>query len=662
MMNTLRTILAIVCIMVIAICTVLLFQKAVGRARLDLTEHKHYTLSQGTRSILAQLNQPITLKFYYSKSAALTGPEQIRPFIDYALYVRDLLQEYEALANGMMTLEVIDPLRFSDEEEDALARGLKGAPLSADDFFFFGLAANTELGSEEIIEFFLPDRQEFVEYDISKLIVDVTRRKKRRVGVLSSLEVMGSDLSPYMMQMMRMQGQQAKQPWLIFTQLREQYEVEAIKKDALTIPATIDFLLVVHPKNLPEPTLFAIDQYVMKGGKLLVFVDPHCFADVPAANPRNPYAAMSHKSNSDLNQLLEGWGVEMAPKLIAADRTLAIMAGGGMGRRGTTILTYLGLTAKCVNQNEVIVTTLHELYFLFGGVLKPVAGAKTTLQPLLHTTAVAGTWEPANPFELMRPNFEAIRSAVKDGSEPLMLACRISGKLETNFPDGITIEEKQEAAPNKPDSKDDKEDGDVEKKTKKLAAIKEASADAMVLVFADVDMISDQIAFRRSLFGFEPQGDNVSLIYNALEYLSGSEELITVRSRGRFRRPFTVIEKIEKDAEKKKAKEEEALNTELEKSQAALQELLSGATGRDAESLKQNFVAKQNEIEVQIRKTRTKLRRLNAEKRKDIAALEASLEIGNTLLAPALVLLIAIVLALFRHLRNKRYVAGRTTP
>jgi len=659
MTKTLRTILAVVCIIVIAICAVLLFQKAVGRARLDLTEHKHYTLSGGTRSILAKLNQPVTLKFYYSKSAALAGPEQIRPFIDYALYVRDLLQEYEALANGMMILEIIDPVRFSDEEEDALARGLKGAPLSEEDFFFFGLAAETELGSEEIIEFFLPDRQEFVEYDISKLIVDVTRRKKRKIGVLSSLEVMGSDLSPYMMQMMRMQGQQVKQPWLIFTQLREQYEVEAIKKDAHTIPADIDFLLVVHPKNLPEPTLFAIDQYVMKGGKLLVFVDPHCFADVPATDPRNPYAAMSHKSNSDLNQLLKGWGVEMAPNLFAVDRTLAVMAGGGMGRRATTILTYLGLTAECVNQDEVIVTTLHDLYYLFGGVLKPVAGAGATLQPLLHTTAAGGTWAPATPFELMRPNPEAIRRAVKDNSESLMLACRISGKLETNFP---AIEEEEEAAPNKPDSKDDKENKDAEKKTKKLAAIKEARADAMVLVFADVDMISDQVAFRRSLFGFEPQGDNVSLIYNALEYLSGSDELITVRSRGRFKRPFTVIEKIEEDAEKEKAKEEEALNAELEKSQAALQELLSGATGRDAESLKQNFVTKQNEIEAQIRKTRTKLRRLNAEKRKDIAALEASLETRNTLLAPALVLLIAIVLALLRHLKNKRYVARRTTP
>ena len=308
MKATLRTLLAVLCIFVITLCAVLIARKLIGRTRVDLTEHKLYTLSDGTRNILSKLNQPIRLKLYYSKTAALKGPEQIRLFNNYHLYVRDLLAEYVSLSQGALTLTEYDPRRFSDEEEEAIKYGIKQFPLSDDENFFFGLVAQTELGKEKIIAFFEPGRQEFVEYDISKLISSLARRDKKKIGVLSFLPVMGTDMSPYMMQMMRMQGRQPEKPWAITEHLREEYDVVKVASDAESIDEDIDFLMVVHPKDLPEKTLFAIDQFVMKGGKLLAFVDPHCFSDAPKQDPQNPYAAMNHKAASDLNALLQAGG------------------------------------------------------------------------------------------------------------------------------------------------------------------------------------------------------------------------------------------------------------------------------------------------------------------------------------------------------------------
>ena len=399
MINTLRTALAVVCILVITACAVLILRKTVARTRADLTQHKLYTLSQGTRNILAKLNQPVKLKFYYSRIAALKGPEQIRPFIDYALYVQDLLQEYVSLAHGELTLEIIDPRRFSDEEEDAIARGVEAVPLSKDENFFFGLVAQTELGKQNTIPFFDRARQEFLEYDLSKLIAGVTRRDKKKIGLLSSLEVMGSDMSPYMMQMMRMQGREPKKPWSLVQALREEFEVEALKPDADSIPGDIDFLMIVHPKNLPQAILFAIDQFVMGGGKLIVFVDPHCLSDEPPRDPRNPYAAMGQKKSSDLNVLLKTWGVEMDPDLIAADRALAVTTAFRRGQRPAPVLIFLELAEQSVNADEVITAKLHNLKMLFAGVLKPVpdSGASITLPQPRHVVAIAPSKTAPNP-------------------------------------------------------------------------------------------------------------------------------------------------------------------------------------------------------------------------------------------------------------------------
>jgi len=661
----LRTILAVACIVTIAVCAALIFRKLVGRARVDLTERHIYTLSGGTRNILLKLNQPIKLKLYYSKTAAMKGPDWIREYNNYYLYVRDLLQEYADLSRGRLRLLTIDPKRYTDAEDAAIEEGLKKVPFGEDEFFFFGLVAETELGNRKVIPFFAPDRQEFVEYDVSKLIATVVRREKRRVGILSSLDVTGRDLSPYMMQMMRMQGRRPPQPWQVTADLREEYEVVRVAKDADSIDKDIDFLLVVHPKDLPEKTLFAIDQFVMHGGKLLVFVDPFSVADQPQRNPQNPMAAYQHQSASDLNRLLKGWGVEMEPDVVAADPGLAVKVRGFDGRV-VRMPIYLDLNQKSVNPDEVITANLHSVIMVTAGVLKTVKDTDAKVTPLLTTTKDGATWKPANRFELMRPDAARITPALEPAGKPLMLACRITGKLKTNFPKGLTVEETEEEEDKEQQKGDDKAKEDKtdekaeQKKTKTITAVKESPEDATVVVFADVDMIADIVAYQQAFFGMTARGDNIAALFNALEFLSGTGDLIAIRSRGNFDRPFEKVLEIERSTDKATEEKIRSVQAEIDGFQAKLRDLNAKATKDNVELLESEAAAEQRKLQDALRKARKRLRELKAGKRAKIEALKARLRTHNLLWAPTVVLLIAVALAVARYAKALHYAARRT--
>jgi len=652
MSKTIRTALAVLCVLVIALCLILILQKSVSAVRADLTQDKIYTLSPGTRHILAQLNQPVTLKLYYSRTAAMKGPDAIRFFNSYYLYVRDLLEEYVKLSGGKLKLEILDPRQYSDAEEEAVQAGVKRFALSEDEVFFFGLVAQTELGKVKTIPFFEPDRQEFVEYDISKLVSNAVLRDKKKVGVLSSLNLAGPEMSPYMLQMMRIQGREPPKPWTIITELRETYDIQTVPAEAEAIPADLDFLMVVHPKDLPKKTLFAIDQFVMKGGRLMVFVDPFCLADQPGM--QEPYQAAEPKKSSDLNALLRGWGVEMEPDEIAADRLLAVKASLGPNEPPSPLLPYMQLQGDCFNRKEIITAPLHDLRVLFAGVLREAPTAGVTVTPLLTTTSTGNVWKPAAPWELASPNAEAIRRAVSDGTKPLMLACRISGKFRTNFPNGLQVEEKKEPAPEKDKAKE-------EPKPKTIEAIKEASGEGVILVFSDVDMISDMVAYRETFFGSAQEGDNAPLVFNALDFLAGSSDLIAIRSRGGFNRPFTVVDRIEREAEAATGDQVNALNERIKAYEDQLAKLGASATEGNQKLIASEAVAQRKKLEEDIRQARKELRRLNAGERARIEALGMKIETHNLVWAPAAVLLIAILLAVGRFVRARRYIARRAS-
>ena len=647
----LRLAAAVSCIIIITACATLIVQKGSGRAGLDLTEHRLYTLSDGTRNILSELNQPVKLKLYYSRSAAMKGSEEIRFYSNYYLYVRAVLEEYVSLSNGKLSLEIIDPLRDSEEEMAAGEHRIREFPISKKESFFFGLAVQTELGKAASIPFFEPNRQEFVEYDVSRLITGVVLRDKKKVGVLSSLPVAGSDMSPYMQQMMQMQGRQPPQPWILVRQLREAYDVVPVKADADVIQDDVDFLMVIQPKNLPEKTLFAIDQFVMKGGKLIVFVDPHCLADQPLTPQRNPYMPSQHKADSDLGRLLKGWGVEMQSGVIAADRSVAVPIRPQNGV--SWIATFMALDDRCVNADEVVSAKLHDVRVLFPGVLKKVEGTAATVTPLLSTTDRGGTWTPKSPRELQAPDAGSVNDSVVPAGKPVMIACRISGKLKTNFPDGIKIDRAARKRPGDDRGEEKKEEA------KEPAVVKESSPDAIVFVFADVDMISDRVAYQQDFFGVTMAGDNVAAVFNAVDFLAGTRDLIAIRSRGRFNRPFIVIDEIEAKAEKATAKEAKAIALKIADFEKKLRALGAAANTENINLVRSKALIESNKLQDDIRAARKEERSLGASAREEIEDIKFLLTVHNVLWAPAAVLAIAIALAVARSARARRYAARR---
>jgi len=645
-----KAVIAVILIGIISLCSILIINKLLGRMRIaDLTQYKLYTLTDGTKNIIGKLNQKITLKLYYSKVAARKGPEQIRFWNEYYLFVRDILEEYEKLSNGRIELKVIDPRPYSDEEEDAINAGLKKFQLSEEETFFFGVIASNELGKSKVIPFFDPKREEFVEYDISKLISDLVHKDKKNIGVLSSLNVVGDDLSPYLAQMMRIQGKTPQSSWNIVSQLKETYSVKKVDGKDGKISELIDFLMVIHPKELKKSQLFAIDQFVMRGGKLMVFVDPHCMKDKPEEQS-NPYAAMGYDSSSDLNALLNKWGAKMTKNEIAVDRSLAQIVQIGRNSPPKRFMPYLGLNKECFNGSEIISSNLDNMKMIYAGALEKTKSDNDVV-PIITTTKTGNIWEPSGKYELMMPDPEKLMTTIKDGTKEIMLACRITGKFKSNFPDGIEIEKEVEQTEDS-----GKEEEPVMEK-EHLEAVSQCKDNNSIIVVADVDVITNDMAYQNTIFGVAQVGDNAPFVMNSLDFLGGDENLIMVRTRGNYSRPFKVIEAIKTRAEKATHEEVSAINKKIAEYRSQLQQI--GQSGENTELINSKAIEKRKELEKSIRQAEKQLRYLQEKKRKSVEALEFRLKLINLFVTPSIVFLIAIILTGLRIRKVKAYTSRR---
>jgi ABC-type uncharacterized transport system involved in gliding motility auxiliary subunit len=645
MNRTIRAILGVIFVLVITFCAISICQ-IIGKSwKLDITEQKLYTLSDGTKAILNKLNQPIKVKLYYAKTAALKGPDQIRYFNNYYEFVKALLEEYAAQARGMVDFQLIDPRPYSNEEAEALRYGLKRFLITEEESFFFGLVIQTQFGVEKVIPFFSPDRQNFIEYDISSLIDSAITREKRKIGIISSLPVMGDDVSGYMAQLMRMQGQTPQPAWTFVEQLRD---VKGIAADTNDIN-DIDILLVIHSKNLPEKTLFAIDQFVLKGGRTIICVDPYCLAD---RQMQIEMQKSEESSGSDLNRLLRTWGLEMPANTFAGDRSLAIKGTISQNQRPEKIIGFLELTPECFNPDSVITAKLNDVKVLLAGVLNKVDVSEESVnkieeRPLLMTTDKGNTWTISSPYELTMLNPSQLMNKFVDGHEPVVMGYLVTGKLKSSFPDGIEIETQPED-PNK-----------KEKIKKHITGLTEAVEDCAVTVYADVDFISDLVAYQRSFFGFGKivVGDNSALMLNTIEALSGSSELISIRSRGNFRRPFIVVDEIEKQAEADTATEEAKINAEIAGFQNELNNILASAKQGQEEVIGSSILQKKKEVELKIHQAQRQLRNVKMKRRERIEHLGNTLRNFNMLTAPTVILVIAVALAIRRSVRKRHYIS-----
>ncbi len=653
MNRTLRAILGAVLILIIAFSGISICQNIGSRVKVDVTEQRLYSLSDGTKAILARLNQPITARLYFARKAAMKAPDQIQYFTNYFEFVKSLLDEYVAHSGGKVKLEVIDPRPFSDDEEQAMRLGLQRFPITENENFFFGLAIQTQFGVDKVIPFFSPDRHNFVEYDISYLIDTAITKQKKRIGVLSSLPVMGQDASDYMARMMQMQGQQLQPPWTFVEQLRNKHEVTTVPTDVNEVK-DVDVLIVVHPKDLSEQTQFAIDQFVLKGGRTIVCVDPHCIADRPQ---RNPMQMSVQSQNSSLDRLMKTWGLEMPANTFAGDRSLAMEAAVSRNARAEKIIGYLALNRDCFNRDNPITTELNEVRMLFAGVLNEIDAPandpnKPALRrtPLVTTTKSGNAWKVGSSFELMFPDPAKMMASFVDGDRPVAMGYLVTGRFQSSFPEGIEVETDAPADPNDPN--------ESRKIQKRVTGLTEATADCAVVVFSDVDFISDQLAYASSIFGKMVVGDNGALLMNTVEELGGSGDLIAIRSRGNFKRPFTVVDEIEREAERASADEVALVNAQIDGFNQKLQELVSSAKGEDEQKiLGSDIVKTKRELEMKIRDAQKRLRAIKEKSRVQTDQLGNQFKMVNIAAVPSVILVVAAVLGIWRSVRRRHYIS-----
>ncbi|WP_271408937.1 GldG family protein [Pseudomonas sp. Q1-7] len=579
-------------------------------ARVDLTEQKLYTISDGTKKILGEIDEPINLYFFYSDKTA----KDLVVLRNYARRVEEMLKAYAQAADGKIKLHVVDPEPFSEDEDRAAEFGLQAIPLQqGGDQVYFGLAGTNGVDDTQIIPFFPLDQEEFLEYEISRLVQSLATPERPVVGVLSGLQLNGG---------FDMASRQPTPPWMVMEEIRQLFQIESLKGDVDQIPEKVSVLLLVHPKNLSQQTLYAIDQFILRGGKLLAFVDPWSEADHGTAMA----GESDGDKSSDLEPLFKAWGVQMLPGKVLGDGANAMSVSMGPDKPPARHAAWLNLPRHSLDQSDISTAGLENITLATAGILKPLDGAKTRFVPLIQSS------EYAMPFDVQRFGMladpEELIRELKPTGERYAVAARISGPAQSAFPDGI----------------EGHKDG------------LQSAANINVIAVADTDLLSDRMWVQvQDFFGQrvpQPWADNSGFAINALDNLAGSDALISVRSRGRFSRPFDVVEKLQRDAEVKFREQEQALQQRLADTEQKLASLQQNQDPAKAlELTPEQQVALQQFVQEKLR-IRKELRDVRFQLNASIEDLGRTLKFVNIALVP-LVLTLGVLALWFWRRRRK---------
>ena len=587
--------------------------------RVDMTADKLYTLSRGTKLTLDKIAEPITLRLYYSTRLG----DSIPSYGVYAARVREMLDQYVVAAKGKIRLEVYDPAPFADVEDQAVSFGLKGVPLNQQgDQVYFGLAGTNSTDDQQVIPFFAPDRERFLEYDLTRLVHTLAFPNRTVVGLMSSLPLEGDPMAA-------LQGRPGA-AMAVIDQLKQLYDVRDIAPNVGAIPAGTDVLMLVHPQRLSDKTLFAIDQFVLNGGKALVFVDP--YSEAAAASPGS-----GGNDSSDLEPLFKAWGVKLLPNVVAGDRDDARRVGVPMPGRGEQPMDYvawLSLKPPYLNRDDPITADLDRINVATAGILEAVPGAKTKFAPLL-TTSPNSEKIPVDKVKGL-PAVGELLAHFRPDDTKYAIAAHITGAADSAFPNGLA------GAP----------------PGLHVAASKQP---INVVVAADTDMLDDRFwAQTHDFFGQRvvvPSAANGDFVANAIEVLAGGEDLVGLRSRGSSARPFVVVEKIQSAADQEYAAREQTLEQKLKETQAKLHSLTGGTGTAAAPSPDQEKAVEQ--FRADLLTTRQELRQVQGALRRDIGRLKTILEFADIVLVPFIIAAAALVLGALRlKRRRRRRVAG----
>ena len=606
-------------------------------ARLDLTENNLYTLNPGTFQVLDTIKEPITLRLFFSDKLS----RDIAPMREYGQRVRELIEEYVVRSNGMIRLERVDPEPFTDNEDLAILYGLQGMQISqAGEKFYFGLVATNSTDDISIIPFFEQNRETYLEYDISRIVNDLANPKKKKLGLISSLPINGGLAYP------DAPATEYVPPWEIYNRLGEVFEIISIPSETIKISEDIDLLMIVHPKDLTNITRYAIDQFVMSGKGAIFFVDPYSEVERNALpiEQRRTYIP-----GSNLNTLFSNYGAYVEPGMIVGDRISGrkVTIGRSQNSRVITYVLWLSLTKDLMNPNNLITNELESILTNTPGGIKRSKEAKSKFEILFSSNTDSMFIER---FKIQfRPDPTLLLSEFESDQANKNLAVSLTGEFNSAYVDGPPLPE----------------DGG-EPFINKNHIIQTNKGN--ILIFADTDMLSNSIwTQKQDNFGketFTPISDNGSLIMNAVEYLSGGGELISLRTRGTSMRPFIVVEELQKKAETAYRETEKSLQNDLTVTENKLRDLQRGAsiaTQDGAPILSKEQADTLKDFKDQIINIRKKLRDVQRDLRVDIEKLGLMLKLYNIWVAPILVAISAVLVFLIRRRKRVNHLASMRT-
>ncbi len=564
--------------------------------RLDLTQSRQYTLSAGTRAIIAKLQEPVTLRFYFSRKNSANYPVTTA----YAKRVRDLLGLYAALSHGRIVLEDVDPEPFTPEEDRAVEAGMKSAPVTAGGAVYFGLEGINSLDDRTAIPYFAADREPYLEYDLTALLYQLSHPGKPKIALLSQLPMTNAPGS-------------GGQPLGLYAELSHSYDVVTLKEDFSAIPPDTSLLLIAHPQQIQVAQLRMIEMYVLKGGRALIFVDPLSELVQREQQPSAP-------PSSDLVALLKGWGVDYAPTQVVLDRGSAqrIRNPADPQREAVPYPLWLHLTGTNFAKADPVTASLNGLNLASAGSLAPTKDATTHFEPLLFSSTDASLYPRNQTLTMTDPG--TLEAAVRPTGKPITLAARITGRAV--FP-GV------------------------------------AEGNINIIVVADTDIWDDRFWLDQGdpgngSAGGTPFADNEGFVLNAVESLTGSDDLISLRARGNVDRPFTVVRQMQAEAEARFRETLDSLRAKLSSSQSELAQLQQGGQQSALTPAQNASVAR---VQREIAGTRAQLRDVQRRLNADIDRLGTVLAFANILLVPLLVAGFAIVFGLIRRRRAKRGAA-----
>lgn len=645
--------------------------------RIDLTEDRLYSLSDGTRNIVSNLDQQLEVMFFYSDSATEDIP-QIRSF---ATRVQELLREIVMASNSNLRLSVIDPEPFSEDEDLATQFGIQPVPVTqGGEEIYFGLVVTNGSGENmpfnmqvsETIPLIRPDQEEFLEYEVIKLVAKVNNPDLPVVGLITQLDIDGG-FDP-------VRGQ-ATAPWMVMEYIRQLYEVRRVDIAGIDannhIDDEVDILMVVHPQDLSEEILYQIDQYIMRGGAIMLFLDPNADSMV-TQSPQGTLIPAGMRS--ELPRLLEAWGIAFENDKVLADNELALRVVMGQSRRPSPHLGMLGVQRNYLAQNDIITNGLETINFSSAGAIAQLEETSTIFEPLIESSTDAMLMDAALLENVADPS--VLFDEFVSSQQSYVLAARVSGLLDSAFPEGrpIVSEEGEESESQSEITSNSlaSEDTVVEQEVVGSEEAEEEIAEAVeeevievrehisgsgtianIVVFADTDFLSDRMWVQVAQFLGrripQPFANNGDLIINALDNLSGSADLVSIRSRGRYSRPFTRVLDLQREADDRLRTEEADLLSRLAETEASLADLNQVEDGEPIGQITPEIQSEIDRFNGELLETRRRLRDVQYQLTEDIERLGANLKAIDTALIP---ILLTIILLVMHYLRVQRRKSG----